>query len=1022
MFAFLAGLLKSALVFLGLSALTRALTRSPQAQAGDVDLPRVQEGEPILAVFGTVKLAPNVVWWGDVAVQPIKGPRRVFGLAGPRDTLGHRYFVGMQGALCWGPVDALVEIVVADKYHLSSFGATTTREYNPDTGEYDETTQEVIAPPLPLASVAGGQLLTIEAANLFGGKELEGGVVGNLRFYFGSATQNANAYLETHVGTPFPAYRGLCYAVWEHTYLGTTPYLKNWAFVVRRCPTTLGALAGDVTLSRVGGDANPAEVLYELWTDRRWGLGKPASDLDVDSFLAALATLKAEGLGISGTHGGTGEADAKIREIERTVDARFGEDPLTGKMRLTLIRPDYDVAQLPVFDKSNADNLSVTRPVWGERTTQVKVNYTDAAKDFTTRTRQAHNPAVQRAQGYAVPAVVSYPLFTTPANAERAAARDCRALSSSLAAGSVVLKTRAAAALGPGDPFILHFPEDGLDMVVVRGGRFDYGSIHDEGEPIRVEVAEDVFGAAGGVLVTTPPDEWEAPPATDAGRRFDVETALTVSDTQGCLTLRITGDVSSITLVETRTQKGGQPAGDWTEQDNAAPITVCVDRDAREVGHVAYRITYTDGDSTAQTLEDEFDVPPLGADDGNAEGTPGNWPLTLRTTPPLVLVGAEVGTDTFLEPPEARADRVWVSLKKVRRLMAQGGSGKAGGAGVVGVLIYSLTGENGSFQELGPTWPLHEVRYPAAGDPAAIAAGAAAADIVCLSWGTKGGNGTTTVVEIGNIYAHAFSATTPNPAPEPPEVDVPSGGPLGNIIHDLNAFSLVGVVVDGDPFDFWPDDSVTAQDAVSGPPQASPIFRETGFSTGAPCVEFSGGNSGMVVQGQITNGSFTTYIVMEDVDTTVVGFPVAVAPIFNAGNGFPKGKGVTAVGSAIVGGSGGIGGYVNTAVSPLDTFKNVRDTWGMMDPHVYRFVFDKTLGRWWLFVDGVSVCNENDDPDTPGIPCPAQFTESSAFVMGWQSDTDGVPMRWGRELTYDKAHVGAGDTAVETALRAIWGL
>jgi hypothetical protein len=42
--------------------------------------------------------------------------------------------------------------------------------------------------------------------------------------------------------------------------------------------------------------------------------------------------------------------------------------------------------------------------VSGERTTQVKVNYTDAAKDFTTRTRQAHNPAVERAQGYAIPA------------------------------------------------------------------------------------------------------------------------------------------------------------------------------------------------------------------------------------------------------------------------------------------------------------------------------------------------------------------------------------------------------------------------------------------------------------------------------------------------------------------------------------------------------------------------------------------------------------------------------------------
>jgi hypothetical protein len=119
----------------------------------------------------------------------------------------------------------------------------------PDTGLYDDDDARGGGAAAPDRARRAGQLITIEAANLFGGKELEGGVLGNLRFYFGSTTQNANAYLETKVANPFSGYRGLCYAVWEHVYLGTTPYLKHWQFVVRRCPTTLGTLAGDVTLS-----------------------------------------------------------------------------------------------------------------------------------------------------------------------------------------------------------------------------------------------------------------------------------------------------------------------------------------------------------------------------------------------------------------------------------------------------------------------------------------------------------------------------------------------------------------------------------------------------------------------------------------------------------------------------------------------------------------------------------------------------------------------------------------------------
>lgn len=57
--------------------ITYALTpKPPQPQAPalqDVQAPTAEEGRPIGVVFGTVWVTgPNVVWYGDVSVQPIQ--------------------------------------------------------------------------------------------------------------------------------------------------------------------------------------------------------------------------------------------------------------------------------------------------------------------------------------------------------------------------------------------------------------------------------------------------------------------------------------------------------------------------------------------------------------------------------------------------------------------------------------------------------------------------------------------------------------------------------------------------------------------------------------------------------------------------------------------------------------------------------------------------------------------------------------------------------------------------------------
>lgn len=47
--------------------------RPKPAELSDVDAPTAEEGRPIPVVFGMVLIkGPNVVWYGDLAAEPIK--------------------------------------------------------------------------------------------------------------------------------------------------------------------------------------------------------------------------------------------------------------------------------------------------------------------------------------------------------------------------------------------------------------------------------------------------------------------------------------------------------------------------------------------------------------------------------------------------------------------------------------------------------------------------------------------------------------------------------------------------------------------------------------------------------------------------------------------------------------------------------------------------------------------------------------------------------------------------------------
>lgn len=226
----------------------------------------------------------------------------------------------------------------------------------------------------------------------------------------------------------------------------------------------------------------------------------------------------------------------------------------------------------------------------------------------------------------------------------------------------------------------------------------------------------------------------------------------------------------------------------------------------------------------------------------------------------------------------------------------------------------------------------------------------------------------------------------------------PPAGPLGNIIHDLNAETLVGMYSDEEEITTWPDDSFNGFDGTATGLQ-KPVFDLTGWDGTLPCVKW-GGSTGRITFTPPTNSQFTHYIVASNIDGG------DVANIIE-GDGYPRGKSVTAIGTSQM------GAQINTHVW-FPTHENVLDTWDMSQKHIYRFVFhlDAGEGHWYLFVDGVLVADNL---------CPPQITESATMWIGDALGGLGMTMHLAREVCYDQPHITEGKTSVEDELSAFWG-
>lgn len=455
---------------------------NPQPSAvGDFSFPTADASRVIPVFWGTCKLAgPNTTWFGNLQVIAIKKKVKSGWFSSQTIIMGYKYYLGVQLVYAYGEIDEFINLLADDKPLTVS-----TKAFTGDVCAFNIDSPTILSTDDPPA-----------------------GVIGPARLYKGTFTQPVNAYLSTQWSEPdMSAFRPLCHLVLEDVYLGNSDTPPPITLIARRTPNPLGLTAGK---HNINGDANIANCVYEVMTNRLWGMKIPVDKIDMASFIDCGNTLADEGLGISMLVQTKMLGKDLMAEMLRHADGIVYADPLTGLYTMVLARDDYDIEDLIVLDNSNIKEgtFEFSRTSWEMTKNTIIVNYTDR-ESFDVKPVQYQDLANIDVRGGMIDAEeINFLGYSNASAALYAAARASKVRSSPLVRAQFTVN-RVGYRLRPGSVTKVRKPDRGLAEIIVRVIDIDYGNI-DEPD-IKLVVMEDIF-AVNGIAYTEPtPSEWVNP-------------------------------------------------------------------------------------------------------------------------------------------------------------------------------------------------------------------------------------------------------------------------------------------------------------------------------------------------------------------------------------------------------------------------------------------------------------------------------------------------------------------------------
>lgn len=297
----------------------------------------------------------------------------------------------------------------------------------------------------------------------------------------------------------------------KYNYQGTVQ--GGNAYIIFKLKDTL--IPGGVVPADINGinSMNPAHIIYECLTNREWGRGFPTSLIDLTSFASCAQTLFAERFGLCLKWSRSDSIDSFIQGVIDHIGASYYQSRTTGLMTLKLIRDDYSVEDLPIYDTDSGitriNESSISSPINGVN--QIEVTYHDPISDEDMVVKIDNIAAIQASGGNINLLQKNYPGIPTAALAQRLAQRDLRAASSVLRRFSFSMDRRGRM-LAPGSVIRIRDAARGIPETVVRIVTVEDGT-NTSGEMTLTGV-QDVFALPGSSYSVPVPNTWTPPDMT----------------------------------------------------------------------------------------------------------------------------------------------------------------------------------------------------------------------------------------------------------------------------------------------------------------------------------------------------------------------------------------------------------------------------------------------------------------------------------------------------------------------------
>lgn len=443
------------------------------AAAKDLEMATATEAIIVPVFFGRVQMAGNFIRVDRDSFysQNIEETSQSGGKGGGGSqsfTVGFQYYLSYLYGLGTGPIDAVGKITDGNEMKTVSDGLTW---------------------------FAGDTMTrTIQGADMYG----------EITVFRGSDTQPVAEIGGPELADTHLNYRGTAYAWMENFYIGQRPTPKTLLFEMIRRPRCVDD-AGDaipglvVTGSnddtgRCWLDANPAAIIWELFTNKQWGRAMSSDYLDAASFVAASQFFADNDIGLSLAIDQQGKLGDVVEFIQRHVNSAV---VWTGeKIKfVVLMNPNDTSVPVDITAEQIVDPV-MTRPAWPECVNELRVEFLNCENGYKAEVAHATDDGAIAAIGGQINSQrVVLNGFTNRYTAEAQTLRLLNELS--YPQGRLSFKTNGVGLkLTPGQRVRFVWDEIGDQPINTFWRVLEFSDRAQDPDGMQVELAEDLYAQA----------------------------------------------------------------------------------------------------------------------------------------------------------------------------------------------------------------------------------------------------------------------------------------------------------------------------------------------------------------------------------------------------------------------------------------------------------------------------------------------------------------------------------------------